>query len=347
MNKLKGFRFIGLGIPFLALILTGCVMPFPSSMASISNPSTSLIASDSISSLIPESSSSSSTSEPSLSISSSSTVITESSISNGSSSSSSSQVFYDDGEDYTGYYDGISETIYGDELHLALYQLVASTHVRFTSYTSLRNHFYQTDGDPENPSNLILYYSGESREFLESFESGYAGNNRNTNREHVWSQSKFSYNSAVPGPYADVHHVRPTDASTNSSRGNKDFGLVNSTQTVSGVSTMFANSSTVYPNAMYRGDVARNLFYVGLRYGIFSPFELSFIDEPVGNGKKIGIIYYLLLWNEQYPPSDVEIRRNEAAAVIQGNRNPFIDYPGMACKIWANYNFRTQQACSA
>jgi endonuclease I len=264
-----------------------------------------------------------------------------------SSSSLSSQVFYDDGEDYTGYYAGISETIYGDDLHLALYQLLVSTHVRYTSYTSLRTHFYQTDGDPDNPSNLILYYSGESREFLESFQSGYVGDNRNINREHVWSQSKFSNNPAVPGPYADVHHLRPTDWSTNSSRGNKDFGFVSGTQTVSGVDTMFANDFTVYPNAMYRGDVARNLFYVGLRYGIFSSFDLSFADEPVGNGNKIGIIYYLLLWNEQYPPSDVEVRRNEAAAVIQGNRNPFIDYPGMACKIWANYNLRTQEACSA
>jgi endonuclease I len=259
----------------------------------------------------------------------------------------SSQVFYDDGEDYTGYYAGISETIYGDDLHLALYQLLVNTHVRFTSYTSLRTHFYQTDGDPNVPGNLILYYSGESREFLESFNAGYVGDNRNINREHVWSQSKFAYSTAVPGPYADVHHLRPVDVNSNSSRGNKDFGFVTGTQTVTGIPSMLADSTTVYPNASYRGDVARNLFYVGLRYGIFSTFNLTFADQPVDGGTQIGILYYLLLWNEQYPPSDVEVRRNEAAAIIQGNRNPFIDYPGMACKIWANYNLRTQQACSA
>jgi hypothetical protein len=89
----------------------------------------------------------------------------ETSSSSSSSSSLSSQVFYDDGEDYVGYYSGISETIYEDDLHLALYQLLVSTHVRFTSYTSLRTHFYDTDGDPDSPGNLFLYYSGESREF--------------------------------------------------------------------------------------------------------------------------------------------------------------------------------------
>jgi len=271
----------------------------------------------------------------------------ESSSSSSASSSLSSQVFYDDGEDYTGYYGGINETIYGDDLHLALYQLLVSTHVRFTSYTSLRTHFYQTDGDPNQPGNLLLYYTGESREFLESFNAGYVGNNRNINREHVWSQSKFGNSTAVPGPYADVHHLRPADVNTNSSRGNKDFGLVTGTQTVVGVPDMLANSTTVYPNALYRGDVARNLFYVAVRYGIFSTFNLTFADQVVGNGTQIGILYYLLLWNEQYPPTDVEHRRNDAAAIIQGNRNPFIDYPGMACKIWANDNLRTQQACSA
>jgi endonuclease I len=279
-------------------------------------------------------------------------VTSSSEISSSSSSSSSSlpsQVFYDDGETYEGYYSGISETIYGDDLHLALYQLLLQTHVRFTSYTSLRDHFYQTDGDPNNPNNLLLYYSGESREFLGSFVSGYENDNRNINREHVWSQSKFATSTTVPGPYADVHHVRPADVNTNSSRGNKDFGFQLGPQAVVGVPDMYAdsNTATVYPNALYRGDVARNLFYVAVRYGIFSPFNLTFADTTVGNGTQIGIIYYLLLWNEQYPPSNVEIRRNEAASVIQGNRNPFIDYPGMACKIWANYNLRTQQACSA
>jgi endonuclease I len=212
--------------------------------------------------------------------------------------------------------------------------------------TSLRTHFYDTDGDPDSPGNLFLYYSGESREFLESFNGGYVGDNRNINREHVWSQSKFAKSTAVPGPYADVHHVRPADVSTNTSRGNKDFGFVSGTQTVVGVPDMFANSTTVYPNPSYRGDVARNLFYVAVRYGIFSSFNLTFADTTVGNGTQIGIMYYLLLWNEQYPPSAMEIRRNEAAAIIQGNRNPFIDYPGMACKIWANYNVRAQEACT-
>jgi hypothetical protein len=43
----------------------------------------------------------------------------------------------------------------------------------------------------------------------------------------------------------------------------------------------------------------------------------------------------LLQWNAQDPPSTFEINRNNAIASYQGNRNPFIDNPYLATRIWS------------
>ena len=41
-----------------------------------------------------------------------------------------------------------------------------------------------------------------------------------------------------------------------------------------------------------------------------------------------------LRWSENDPVNDVDTNRNNAAAVSQGNRNPFVDYPGLEQYIW-------------
>jgi hypothetical protein len=45
-------------------------------------------------------------------------------------------------------------------------------------------------------------------------------------------------------------------------------------------------------------------------------------------------LYMFLRWSEEDPVDDVDTSRNIAAAVIQGNRNPFVDYPGLEQYIW-------------
>ena len=48
-----------------------------------------------------------------------------------------------------------------------------------------------------------------------------------------------------------------------------------------------------------------------------------------------GYLCTLLKWHKQDPVSDWERRRNTRIYKIQGNRNPFIDRPEFASKIWA------------
>jgi hypothetical protein len=44
----------------------------------------------------------------------------------------------------------------------------------------------------------------------------------------------------------------------------------------------------------------------------------------------------LLRWSANDPVSEKEIKRNNAIYAIQGNRNPFVDYPGLEQYIWGN-----------
>ena len=42
----------------------------------------------------------------------------------------------------------------------------------------------------------------------------------------------------------------------------------------------------------------------------------------------------LLEWHSQDPPSERELARNDSVYTIQGNRNPYIDYPDLVEYIW-------------
>ena len=78
---------------------------------------------------------------------------------------------------------------------------------------------------------------------------------------------------------------------------------------------------------------------------------LTLVDDPSlsANTKnnQMGVISDMLSWNLRYPVLAREQRRNSGAEYLQGNRNPFIDHPEYACRIWSGFNSKTQQICSA
>jgi len=237
------------------------------------------------------------------------------------------------------YYDTITDNATGSYLRAQLYDLMMKTHKTYTSYDGLKSAYKTTDVDPNNPANVLLCYTGTSRTY----------NNmaNNINREHVWPNSKGVGKS---GPGSDAHHLRPCDLSLNSSRGNLDFDEVSNGRYASenGITTQNKVGSNAFePQDSAKGNIARIIFYVGMHYGPDSSYNLTIVDT-IGNGKgkSIGKLSTLLKWNLEHPVGMDERRRNEAAQVIQGNRNPFIDHPEFACKIWGDYNENTRLACA-
>lgn len=277
------------------------------------------------------------------------TVITVATIKEGSSTgggSSSSNANW--ATDYNGYYaDLVGNTSMGSTFRSALASIVKSTYKVATTYKGLIEQFKVTDLDPDNSSNIIWWYSGTS----------VTKNIGTTNREHVWPKAGGDAFPETEGPSRDLHHMRPTDAALNSTRSNHSFGevtggkevkqngITNYTSAINGGSGVcYDNGTYFYPSEGMRGATARILMYVQLMWG--DDYSLKFV-EGAGKSKTIGDIKTLMKWHLEEPPTEYEKLRNERVFGIQKNRNPFIDYPELAERIFCydgqSYNSALQE----
>ena len=64
--------------------------------------------------------------------------------------------------------------------------------------------------------------------------------------------------------------------------------------------------------------------------------DANWQNWEMANGAELtpAAVSVLLQWHNNDPVSQKEIDRNEAVFLLQGNRNPFIDYPQFADCIW-------------
>lgn len=150
---------------------------------------------------------------------------------------------------------------------------------------------------------------------------------------HVWAQSRGGFTTSA-GPGTDLHHIRPEDVTVNSIRGNKDFD--NGGSAVSGCTDCWTDGDSFEPRDAVKGDVARMLFYMAIRYEGDDGFTDLEMSSTVGtSSSRLGDLETLLAWNSADPVSTFEMRRNDRIhAQWQGNRNPFIDHPEWAAAIW-------------
>lgn len=227
------------------------------------------------------------------------------------------------------YYQG-AEGLEGDILKSFLHDLI-DDHTIY-SYSALWDALSQTDEDPNNPNNVILFYTGRSQD-----KDAHGGNADDWNREHVWAKSHGDFGN-LNGPGTDMHHIRPTDASVNSSRGNLDFD--NGGNAVYDGGTLTANyrdSDSFEPRDEVKGDVARMIFYMAVRYEGDDGFVDLEVNDSVNNsGPFMGRLSVLMEWHLEDPPDEFELNRNEVIYTLQGNRNPFIDYPEFVELIWGD-----------
>ena len=239
-------------------------------------------------------------------------------------------------ESYSGsYYSSIGNKS-GNDLLVGLHNLMDSTHTSWTSY----------DG---------LYSTYSSLSETKDFYSNTSVSSNNRNREHVWPQS-LSGSSSVQ-LYGEDHggsdllHVRLADKNNNSTRSNSMFGPIYGessykTMSYSGSTANKYTSNVFEPSDAIKGDVARIIMYMYMHYNIASNVnnlsgwvDKSYYGEMhvnwvMGTQDVKSSFALLRLWNANDPVSQEEIARNNYAENHQGNRNPFIDHPSYADKIW-------------
>ncbi|WP_378176049.1 endonuclease [Aquimarina sp. SS2-1] len=229
------------------------------------------------------------------------------------------------------YYNDVNLSLSGQALKNELAAKVTNTQTTTLSYTpGVWDALKQTDLDPANSSKVILIYGysdtdGNSTTDRTRGVNNNGGGSTDWNREHVYPKSLGNPNLGTSGPGADAHHLRPADVQRNSSRGSRKFadGSGNSGTTTQG---------HWYPGDEFKGDVARMMMYMYIRYGN------RCLPSNVGIGTAVSgdanMIQLFLEWNAEDPVSQLELQRNPILENLQGNRNPFIDNPAFATQIW-------------
>lgn len=224
------------------------------------------------------------------------------------------------------YYDAAAGKT-GTALKSALHTIISDQ--TKLSYSAVWEALKVTDQDPNNSNNVILLYSGISRS--KSLNGGDVGD---WNREHVWAKSHGDFGTST-GPGTDLHHLRPEDVQVNSIRGNKDFDNGGGSFTNSGGS--LTDSNSFEPRDAVKGDVARMILYMAVRYEGTDGWPDLEPNDSVTNGTNPyhGRLSVLKQWHQEDPPSTFERNRNDVIHdSYQHNRNPFIDHPEWVESIW-------------
>ncbi|MEI2358674.1 endonuclease I family protein [Mesobacillus zeae] len=264
--------------------------------------------------------------------------------------------YYDSEQDLTDirqYYEtaGGPDWDWGDTpLFSTLHELLDITHKNRIPYNTSKDLYLYAWVDLHPDGSLKSIYSGEEKDpesviledltlvrqkyaefqsYIQSEQPTIAGLNEfewriKFNAEHVVPQSWFGASEPMKG---DLHHLFTCDPKCNSSRSNyhySDFPDYNPDlpdepiQNDCGVA-----ADRLFEPEHGKGTSARAMMYFFLRYpkAVKNEFQAK-IDIPL-----------LIKWHEEYPATLYEKHRNQAIYNIQGNRNPFIDFPQLVDKL--------------
>lgn len=162
--------------------------------------------------------------------------------------------------------------------------------------------------------------------------------------EHMLPKSWWG--GDVNAAYCDIFHLVPGDYSANRSKSNHAPGIpsdstFNNGSFVTGSGAAYGLQRVFCPEDQYKGDFARAYFYIAACYGDSLTWVSS--GEPGIAMTNDGWEEFqpwlrdlLLEWHRLDPVSQKELDRAVEVNKIQGNRNPFIDYPELVEYIWGN-----------
>ena len=278
--------------------------------------------------------------------------------SSSSSSSSQSQAI----SHYNGYYDALVSWTDGEDLKSQLHAIIRNGYKPLT-YTT-----------PNYETNINADHSKYDFEYLDVVYSGDPvfrnQTNRGWQREHAFCASLMTGSLTADavkhkGRATDFHNLFASNASANSSRGNKNYGVADVTSlTYTNRTTNNGNDGYSFdpvnfePGNIDKGRLSRAIFYMATMYsedendtinGITMK-GLRIVENPVSyvageNGAfAIGNLSTLLNWNNTYQVDYLEMQHNSsvfqdvftADGYAQGNRNPYVDYPELVDYVYGS-----------
>ena len=224
----------------------------------------------------------------------------------------------------------------GQDLKDAITAIISNTNiVRAQTYGDVWDIVKEADVNPENNNEVWLSYTEQGR--AKTDQQGSSAGTDLWNREHVYPQSRGGFSGGtstsadgkdvymttdathIEHGHSDAHSLRPADSGENSSRSNRDYGDDYDGPT--------GNAGS------WKGDVARSVMYMSLRYNALDVVEGDLDNSTIG---ELGDLTYLLLWHSTDTPDDYEMNRNNVIYDWQKNRNPFIDMPNLVDYVYGD-----------
>ena len=237
-----------------------------------------------------------------------------------------------------GYYNSL-EGKSGLALRQAIQDIISNpTIVRVQNYGDAYNVLKDADQNPENSGQVWMIYDEQPISKIDyQTDNSIIGK---WNREHIYCQSRLGIPSTfipngipdginvwrlttgsgdIEASHDDTHHIRAVGGQENSTRNNRNYGVDYNGPT-----------GTL---GSWRGDVARAIFFMAIRYNTVTVVNGDPASSPTG---QIGDLATLLSWNTLDPADDFEMNRNNVIYNWQMNRNPFIDYPSLVNYVFGN-----------
>lgn len=229
------------------------------------------------------------------------------------------------------YYES-AQDLKGKELVERL-RIIISTNLNSVNYRDYKEIGEHADYIEGNKEKVIGIYDG--RELKANW-----GSRSEWHREHVWPNSRLGMERVKETEVnqgSDPHNLRAIYPSTNSSRSNRYFD--NSDADTFGHIIRTGEKGRYYPGDNDKGDVARILMYMVVRYHFLGLTDhIEYLSRPAYTIEAgyMGKLSVLLEWHEDDPVNNFERRRNDVIYEYQNNRNPFIDHPDLFSEVF-NY----------
>lgn len=200
--------------------------------------------------------------------------------------------------------------------------------------------FFYTDRDT-NTNQVLDMYSNNIRYFNPDKPTASVAD---FDIEHMLPKSWWG--GDVNPAYCDLFHLVPGDYSANRSKSNHAPGIpadstFNNGSFVTGSGEAYGLTRVFCPADEYKGDFARAYFYIATCYGDSLTWLAT--GEPGVAMTNSGWQEFrpwlrdlLVDWHRLDPVSEKEKTRAVEVNKIQGNRNPFIDYPELVEYIWGD-----------
>lgn len=225
----------------------------------------------------------------------------------------------------------------GAELKTAIHDIIKKANVLSygSGYGNTWWGFWSTDRDERGY--FIDRYSSES-EWVKSTSQGAVGAGMNI--EHSFPKSWWG--GAKNQAYKDLYNLMPCESRINSTKSNYPMGKVVSGDKGNGWTKVGkGDDNNMYwePADPWKGDFARGYMYMATAYQDYNwvgDQALQILQQGAYPTLKEWAYKLYIQWAKADKPDPVEIKRNNDVAKIQGNRNPYVDFPNLMEYVWGD-----------